>query len=464
MQFNLREVQEQFNKVITYSQDIENPKTNELFADWLEAKRDFIEKMDGRLIYELPGKVSFEMEEKEKTNKIIFFRDYLSNKIQNREFWRFFSMNETGFFSNRVVTPYETSSGDKIPKDMKLLKAFKYFVSDPEILNDIQSEASRIIQKDKIEGKLCISVHPLDYLSLSENTHNWRSCHALDGEYRGGNLSYMVDSSTVICYLKSDRDEVLPNFPEDVKWNSKKWRVLLFFSENWDMMFAGRQYPMELVSGIDYVKDNLLPQIGFSAHWSPWLKEKISHLEEKDVYSYFKSPYVPKGHSLIKMKDLVINKPGSLQFNDLLSSSCYDPVYSYRMRKTFWWKFNDAARYDVDVRDDTKFYIGGKCNCLRCNEEEIELSETMMCFDCELKYGHSESDVFGTCPCCGERFIFDDGWWIESAGETICERCAEEYTCTCGHCYERFYKDRGTYLDEKDLWVCNACLEEEMED
>ena len=28
-----------------------------------------------------------------------------------------------------------------------------------------------------------------DYLSLSENAFNWRSCHALDGEYRAGNLS-----------------------------------------------------------------------------------------------------------------------------------------------------------------------------------------------------------------------------------------------------------------------------------
>ena len=84
-----------------------------------------------------------------------------------------------------------------------------------------------ILQEDKIEGTLCFSVHPLDFLSSSENTYNWRSCHSLDGEFCAGNLSYMADSATMICYLKSDKEEILPRFPEDIPWNNKKWRVFL---------------------------------------------------------------------------------------------------------------------------------------------------------------------------------------------------------------------------------------------
>ena len=41
----------------------------------------------------------------------------------------------------------------------------------------------------------------------------------------------MVDSSTFMCYIKSNDDEILPNFPDTVPWNSKKWRMLLFFSD-----------------------------------------------------------------------------------------------------------------------------------------------------------------------------------------------------------------------------------------
>lgn len=127
---------------------------------------------------------------------------------------------------------------------MKLVKAFKYFEENPRSLEDIQNYASRIIQEDKIEGTLCFSVHPLDFLSVSENTYNWRSCHALDGEYRAGNLSYMVDRSTFICYLRGAENQKLPHFPEDVLWNSKKWRMLLYMEDKRRGLMAGRQYPL----------------------------------------------------------------------------------------------------------------------------------------------------------------------------------------------------------------------------
>ena len=67
----------------------------------------------------------------------------------------------------------------------------------------------------------------------------------------------MMDSSTIICYLRSEKDEKLPFFPKDIPWNSKKWRVWLYFSELRDMMFAGRQYPFSSDRGINYVKDNI---------------------------------------------------------------------------------------------------------------------------------------------------------------------------------------------------------------
>ena len=50
-----KEIQEKFNKVISYSQGIEDPKTDILFSRWLESKRDFIEAMDGKLIWECPN-------------------------------------------------------------------------------------------------------------------------------------------------------------------------------------------------------------------------------------------------------------------------------------------------------------------------------------------------------------------------------------------------------------------------
>lgn len=451
-----KEIQKKFNEIIKYSQCIENPNTDELFKNWLEAKRDFIEAMGGRLIWEWPEKVSFELGPKEKSLRIDDFITLVNDRYGNENLADFIEQEREGFFSNTVVQPY-MSDGIQVPKGMKLLKAFKFFESDSKVLNNLQSAASMIIQEDKIEGTLCLSVHPLDYLSASENNHNWRSCHALDGEYRAGNLSYMIDKSTIMCYLKSPRMEKLPNFPEDVLWNSKKWRVFLYFSESWDMLFAGRQYPFYTETGINFVKERVLPIVHMN-EWTPWLTNKIRSTSEKGIISHFRSPYVPVGTTLVQLNELVINEPGSLQFNDLLSSSCYDAMYAYRVEEGLYREWM-SGKYPK-VSNFTKIKVGGECKCLRCAEIPIELSETFMCNECEMNYGTSDSDTFAICPCCGGRFIFDDGYWVDGAEETVCENCADNYTEVCGNCGERYYKYDMIYDRKGELFICKWCAED----
>lgn len=65
------------------------------------------------------------------------------------------------------------------------------------------------------------------FLTSSVNTYNWRSCHALDGEYRAGNLSYMADNVTFMCYIKGEAKLQYPFLPHGISWNSKKWRMLV---------------------------------------------------------------------------------------------------------------------------------------------------------------------------------------------------------------------------------------------
>ena len=454
-----KEIQEKFNKVISYSQGIEHPQTDNLFSRWLENKRDFIEAMDGRLIWEWPEPVSFELGIKEKNLRIDDFIDMVCTKWQNNDLADFISLERDGFFSNQVVTQYiYPQKNIIIPQGMKLLKAFKYFEDDIKVLNDMQSSASMIIQEDKVTGTLCLSVHPLDFLSTSENNHNWRSCHALDGEYKAGNLSYMVDKSTIICYLKSNRDEQLPNFTEDVKWNSKKWRVLLFFSDNWDLLFAGRQYPFVTEMVLNFVRERVLPAVHMN-QWSPWNGKKIRTFEENGIESYFHSPYIPVGDALLPLNEIIINENGSLQFNDLLSSSSYDPVFSYKMNsQDLPWLSN--PKMVPATKRWAKIHIGGPVKCLRCGKDIIELSETMMCNNCEMEYGTTDSDMFATCPCCGGRYIFDEGYWVEGAEEAICPDCANEYTEFCANCGERYYKDDMRYDRKTESDYCKYCFED----
>ena len=251
----MEEIKQQFIEIIKYSQGIPEPKVGNLLTRWYEAKKNIINHvLKGKLIYKTEEKVTFELDQREKSLRFKEFKDWIYYNLGNDALVDFLKFSEDAFYNNMTPEDYICENGVKIQKGTKIVKAFKFFEKNKDVLHDLQSKASRLIQEDKISGRLCFSVHPLDFLSTSENAHNWRSCHSLDGDYRAGNLSYMVDKSTFMCYLEADSDTNISNFPDDIKWNSKKWRMLLFLSNDWNMIAAGRQYPFKSQGALEVVR------------------------------------------------------------------------------------------------------------------------------------------------------------------------------------------------------------------
>ena len=191
----LKTIKEQVRRVVQYSQNIPDPQVDELIDKWFDAKRDFMEVFDGP-IWEYPFPVTFHISQDSKERRLESLVQYISNEYGYEKLCCFILNNKESFYQNEVTHSYEYK-GKKIPKGAKLIKAFKNFVDGKNALTDIQNRASQLIQEDTVTGTLCFSVHPLDYLSSSENTYNWRSCHALDGEYCAGNLSYKIGRAHV---------------------------------------------------------------------------------------------------------------------------------------------------------------------------------------------------------------------------------------------------------------------------
>lgn len=455
---NIEVIKEQFAKVISFSQGIAEPHIDELFKNWYNAKQQFIKAFGNQLIFEMPDEISFELGEMEKQQRISEFIRSVENHWGNPALAEFIDNNRHGFFANQVLNGIESDDGIKIPKGMKLVKAIKFFEKDEKALADIQNMASRIIQESKISGKLCLSVHPLDFLSSSENTYNWRSCHALDGEYRSGNLSYMVDQSTIICYLKSKgKEEILPNFPSDLKWNSKKWRMLLFFSNDMTMMFAGRQYPFVSSTALDIVTSRLLPQTHLPHTWTKWSNKKVRKFNDDTtgVVHTLNDAYVPVGGQLKAMHDLIHEGESSMCFNDLLSSSCYDPYYCYA--EGFW-----AGCSTGNTRPSTHFVIGGPINCLDCGKDIISISETMRCTYCEEDHGSLNTDDFGYCACCGRHLYYDNATWV--GDDPICPQCASSEVEQCDDCGDVFYKEDIIYDRASGASYCPHCARRHHEE
>lgn len=450
----MNDIQEQFNKVITHSQGIEDPQTNKLFNQWEINKEHFI-KAFGGLIYTHSDKVQFELDKKAKEDRIISLKEYFIDK----GYWelsQFLMKEKDGFYDNKVVEEYKTKEGKIIPKNMKLVKAFKFFVEhDPILLDEFQTRASAIIQENKIEGYLCFSVHPLDFLSSSENTHNWRSCHSLDGAYRAGNLSYMADESTFVCYLRSEEDVILPHFPPEVKWNNKKWRMLIHMNKEHSLMYAGRQYPFNssvALNLINCIINELFP-ISYG-RWTNWQDHYYTTDYIDDIPIQFRTKYLPL-EKPIALENTIKDSVSKLHYNDILYSNVYKyPFYSCAVTQSLW----GAKNYLIWNESDT-IKVGSDVKCLHCGECGIETSlESMRCFDCELEYGVEKNTMFGVCDCCGRRIYLDDAYYLEYNNKYYCRSCEEERLEYCSCCKDILDVD-DLQIDEDGNYICDYCLE-----
>ena len=439
-------IQEKIKKILVYSQgNAGDEAIADLVEKWFEKKRDILEAWGGEPILEF-GEVNFELSATEKTKAIMELCDRLDTEYEAFDLSSFIRAQHDGFWSNLVIQDYPYHDF-VIPRGMKLIKAFKYFEEDLVLLDKYQTMASMVIQKDKIKGTLCLSVHPLDYLSSSENDYNWRSCHALDGEYRTGNLAYMTDSSTIMCYLKGKDNAKLPDFPNDVLWNSKKWRVLFFLSQDWRALFAGRQYPFVADRALEIVQPYIAKSLNTQpSDWSNWHDDKLTHWKFKsnnDDDCLLDDEYIVIRGNLLPLHygNLIEQREYTYYFNDLLESHYYSPYYC-------WYKWRGIK--------DLHWVIGEPTTCIRCGKNPCCDSGSMFCKECELEVGTLEDeDTIGYCNCCNRRIFIEDGMIV--SGDLLCPNCYRTETEDCAYCGTRHYRDELRFSHKLNGRLCSYC-------
>ena len=430
------DIKEQFKSVISYSQDIPDPQIDYVFREWEDKKAKFIERFGG-LIYEWPEPIEFTLDEAQKKIRAMEFANTVSDTFNNPILAEFIDENLDSFFENKV-----SRSSGPATKGMKLLKAFKFFEPNKSALRNIQDMASQIIQENKIKGILCFSIHPLDFLSSSENTYNWRSCHALDGEYRSGNLSYMVDDVTFMVYLKGADNQKLYGFG-DVLWNSKKWRMLIHVNDK--IIFAGRQYPFSSKSGIDTI---------LNIYNNTYVPYDATDLTEAHALS---GKYLVYANQLIEIGKVVKEGYNALNYNDVLRSTCY--------RYPYYAIYDPYGYHCVDDLLEDPLEVGAEVPCLHCGQDLISNPETMRCDDCELEFGTEENDVYSTCDCCGARIYVDDAISVGDDGDLICDHCFNSHTFICDCCGGVYYENDRVFIPDSEdegegQWYCRGCYED----
>ena len=273
---------------------------------------------------------------------------------------------------------------------------------------------SQILNQKDLGGNLTISIHPLDYMTMSDNSYGWESCMSWENEggYRQGTVEMMNSRSVVISYLSGDEKMRVG----DDCWNSKKWRQLFVVDHN---IIAGvKDYPYHNeVLGLEVVK---------------WLKELVA---EKIGWTYGDViPYtfggdngkVYLGYLPAEKNNFTLefttgsmyNDFGCLDYHWMCFSNDIDPSEIYSSTDRNWHKAYLLINYS------------GASQCMICGDlnPDFEDESCLACQECQYR---------PHCDCCGE--IASEVWSID--GMQLCEYCWENRVHECPICGEDHYDE-----------------------
>ena len=315
----------------------------------------------------------------------------------------------TNLTTNLVLANAE---GKKITLNngMKVMKAVSkvidlYNFSDiTDSFEKFRIACSQLLNQKTVKGIACISIHPLDYMTMSDNQSDWGSCMSWedDGCYRRGTVEMMNSPLVVVGYLKSENDMQLKSSNYVHSWNNKKWRELFVVD---DAMITG-------IKGYPYANSDL--ETIFITWLRDLAKANLNREYSDTVYTY---PY-GKVYTLT---------------NDTNPNVGLDTAQEVRVHCTTIDMYNDFGT----TKDSVHQGVFNLNNCTTHNDA----------YNCYQITCHYSSGA--TCLNCGCIGIEGDESYL------LCENCGEG-TIYCGECGDRLHPDEVCYLPDGSP-VCESC-------
>ena len=296
----------------------------------------------------------------------LVIEDLIKNELKDDKF--FFaksllkSVHPKEFMDNTLDKPanmLDVSLG----KGMKISKALTKLCL-PEDAHHITTKHSMALQSLKGKGKIVVSIDPCDYITMSSNNSGWRSCHRLDGgEYRTGPISYLRDSSSVICYMESSSPCEFKLTPDGETYThtNKSWRQIALVSPDLEFAILERQYPSTVKANSDAVSS---------------IFEELFENYKKICYNIIKVPVeiMPELHS--DYYNCKSDAEFKYHYNDILS----EMFISGSLIKPEELEIKDVLDLKLPLK-------GSNVYCLRCGEPHyVQGSDTLICSDCDDIY------------------------------------------------------------------------------
>lgn len=336
--------------------------------------------------------------------------------------------------------------GDKpleIKTDTKLMRIYAklvdWFDLDKEAFEQFRLTHSRWLNDRFIKANMVLSIHPLDYLTMSDNNCCWDSCMSWynPGDYRLGTIEMMNSPVVVEAYLESEH----PYHPINARtwtWSNKRWRCLYIVNKN--VITEVKQYP--------YYNDYL------SRFTLSWLKD----LATKNMgWAFLDNLYSLKsgGNNEIGDSKIYVKMSTNAMYNDYYDT--HNAYISAELLERIIINYSGetecmhcgGAYYQSDFQE-SDHVVCAKCEgltlCVHCecwtNSDEMTFDEdgNGYCYWCA-------QDLFKTCDCCGQTALADDEFTICPSGFKLAVftpenrhsyRVAEGNYYLCDDCYGKF--------------------------
>ena len=128
---------------------------------------------------------------------------------------------------------------DQIEEETEAGEPDNRYVRTVKPYNALFARLADALNPAHIEKTAVLSIHPCDFLEMSNRDNTWSSCHCLDGGgYRGGCQSYMGDAVSMIFFTVSDE------YTQDFHTAPRITREIFCYKDN--VLLQSRLYPTDL--------------------------------------------------------------------------------------------------------------------------------------------------------------------------------------------------------------------------
>lgn len=264
----------------------------------------------------------------------LFAKSYKAEEIFNNSIEKKLFIGEKTFQKGTKVTKHFQAM---LKSDTShLLKDFFVINNDEEqkiVIEYIMTIISQLLSSlKKSDETVVLSINPLDILLASSHTHeNWSSCHnIINGVYKTGPLSYMLDSVSAIAFAYKEFEDfniydkcMVKNYPK------KLWRQMVFFDKENLSAIMSREYKREDVV-YSKIARNIAAWILCEYSNAPhnWIVSRnSSHLEEAIDVSYCWA-YEDAPNSVIRLKERGSYPYAEIGVDEIICPLCGDKRYN----------------------------------------------------------------------------------------------------------------------------------------